>query len=369
MKTLLRRAAPVGFLWLLLPSSVAFADTPPSAWDLARDPGERERFALHVRVERLLHPPADEELQPTDNRRDAELRLEAARALLEQVDAEHSPDVRLRFDLGIVYEQLGDAQGQREDLYRRSAEVLAAALETAPDHPAATQALELLAYAYVRLDRPRDELATWRRYLARLSDDRSRVVDMMNMGEAEMRLGLVDDALDTFHEVLRICSELPGGSSTYLLTLWDIAVALDRSGDARGALDTAAKAASMAAIGSNGLPMTGRAIIARDPKVFFVPEWEREWYLALASSAAARDEKDPRDASTLWLDAEHHWDVYVARSSAASARVDGAGGAIRDPWLPIARLRREHAHVERIAAQKRGARLPARRGDRTWTID
>jgi tetratricopeptide (TPR) repeat protein len=337
----------------LLAASPTRADTPPTTWDLARDPAERARWALHVRVQQMLAPPAGDELPPLELRRGYELQLEHACAMLEAADAEHSPDVRLRFDLGIVYEQLGERQ-ERADRYQRAIDVLAPALASAPEHPAATLALERLVYAYARLDRPQDELASWRTLIPRLTDDRSRVVDMMNMGEAEMRLGLVDDALGTFREVLRLCGDLPNAgvtNSTYVLTLWDLAVALDRSGDPGGALSTAAKASSMTAIASTGLPMTGRTIIARDPAVFFVPDWEREWYLALAASAAARDARDAHDAVALWAEAEHHWETYVLRSSAAGNR---------DPWLAIARLRRDRVQSQLRAAEKRASKLPRR---------
>ena len=347
----------------IAPAGAARADTPPGVWDFARDPAERQRWVLHVRVQNLLHSPESDDSQPLGMVRDTEIHLELARALLEQADAAHSPDVRLRFDLGIVYERLGDAQ-QRDDMYQLAVDVLAPALDAAPDHPAGATTLQYLAYAYAHLDRPTEELIAWRRYLPKVTDDRFRVVDMMNMGEAEMRLGLVEDALGTFREVLRLCGELPNSTasnSTYVLTLWDLAVALDRSGDPAGAIDTAAKASSMVTIGSTRMPMTGRWIIARDPAVFFVPAWERDWYLALGSSAAARDASDVRDAAAMWADAERHWEAYVTRSSASGQA---------DPWLAIARVRRDRTRSARVRAEKRAAQMPRKpRAEPTWQAD
>ena len=121
----------------------------------------------------------------------------------------------------------------------------------------ASEAFADLALAYAKLNRPREELATWRRYIPRIVDDRARVGAMMNMGEAEMRLGHVDDALGTFREVLRLCGDLPNSGnvgSTYVLTLWDVAVALDRSGDPGEAIDNAAKASRMMVIDSGSRP-------------------------------------------------------------------------------------------------------------------
>jgi tetratricopeptide (TPR) repeat protein len=339
---------------LLGVASRARADTPPGSWDYARDPEERARWALHVHVQQYLFLVGGEEMSDEQRRRVHELQLEHARALLEGADAEHSPDVRLRFDLGAVYVQLANLQ-RDVTLYERALAVLAPAVDAEPDHPASTAALYNLADAYAHLDRGPQELATWRRHLARLSDDGERVVEMMNMGEAEMRLGFVDDALGTFREVLHLCGELPNtGGSTYVLALWDLAVALDRSGDPRGAVEAAAKASNIMVYPSNRHgPVSGRKLIAPppdgDPAVFFAPEWQRDWYLALGAMAAAGAAHDAREQAAQWADAEAHWDVYVAGAS---------GGGATDPWLAVARKRREQVHTERIAAEKRAAKLP-----------
>jgi tetratricopeptide (TPR) repeat protein len=353
----------VAALCVLVVARPAHADTPPNAWDLARDPPARDRWTLHVRVERLLAPPAGDDEGAPNWRRDVELRLEAARAMLEQADAASSPDVRLRFDLGRVYYGLGDRQGGRDDLYQKALAVLVPALDEAPDHPAATEALATLVYAYAKLNRPHDELAAWHRYIPRLADERSRVVAMMNMGEAEMRVGQIDDALGTFREVLRICGELPntsGISQTYVLGLWDVAIALDRSGDPHGALDAAGKARQMGVMGSGGMLVNGSALIASDPSVFFVPAWEREWYLALDAMAGARDTHDAREAAALWGEADRHWETYVERSSTTGSS---------DPFLRVARMRREQVHAKRLEAEKAVAKLPKRPERRVPWID
>ncbi len=344
-------------LFLIIPALVAAhragrADTPPGVWDLAKDPEERGRWALHVRVERLLHRRVVDDALPSEQRRDEELRLEAARAMLEEAGAAASPDVRLRFDLGIVYERLATLLG-RDDLYERVVDVLAPAIEIAPDHPGNTFALEALVETYAKLDRPREEVAVSRRYIARLPDDRSRALTMMNMGEAEMRLGRLDDAMGTFRNVMQICGTLPNSStrnSTYALTLWDLAVALDRSGDARAALDAASKATHLTwdEMGPMGLPhnVTGWDAIRDQQNVFFVPDWEREWYLGLGDAAAAGAEQDARTAAALWASAEAHWETYVSRAVASR----------EDRWLAIGRLRHDRAHGERVLAEQRAAK-------------
>jgi tetratricopeptide (TPR) repeat protein len=336
----------------------AWADTPPSVWDLAKDPLERERWALHVRVERLVHRPVPDDVPPSVQRRDEELRLEAARAMLEQAGAEQSPDVRLRFDLGVVYEHLATIE-QREDLHRRVVDVLVPALDGAADNPAATEALESLVYAYAKLDRPREELATWRSYIVRLSDQGVHLASsMMNMGEAQMRIGRLDEAIATFRNALHICATLPnssGSNATHALTLWDLAVTYDRSGDPRAAIDAAAEAMEFrwkepAPFGQMR-DVTGWDAIQDHVNVFFVPEWEREWYLALGYAASARAEKDARLAGQLWAQAEAHWGTYAAHAEAAGAD---------SRWLAISRLRRDRARAERSFAEQRAAKVPPR---------
>jgi tetratricopeptide (TPR) repeat protein len=326
-------------------SGVAWADTPPSAWDFARDPDARARWVLHERVRRLLHAPPDEETPiPIVRAEQMELRLEAARALLEEGHAADSPDVRLRFDLGAVYFQLGDRQ-RRPDLYEAAARVLAPAVETAGDDSGLTEALEILAFAYAKLNRPREELAAWRRYIPRIVERMDplesgpyRVLSMMNMGEAEMRLGHVDDAIATFREVVRICGTMPNSpliSQTYVLDLWDLAVALDRSGDPQSAFQTMEQV--IQAMGGDAL-----RLIESDT-VFYVPAWERDWYVALYKMARARTEHDPKLVHDYWANAEGVWDDYITGAS-----VDG-----KDPWLAIAKVRRERVHREVEAASKR----------------
>jgi len=94
-------------------------------------------------------------------------------------------------------------------------------------------------------------------------------------------------------------------------------------------------------------------MIQNQDEVFFVPEWERSWYLALGFAAGASTAHDPRVAAMSWAEAERLWQGYIDSATAA-------GG--KDLWLPIARARRDHAKAEVLAAQKRAASLPIRPG-------
>jgi hypothetical protein len=345
----------------------ARADTPPNGWDVARDPAMRDRWALHVKVQRIVDDPFPEGVEGVARLRAVETRLEEARVLLETAHAGESPDVRLRFDLGVIDEELA-SDSRRIDLHKRAVEVLAPAVQQAPDNPGATRALSSLVIAYAHLDEPQKELAAWALYLPRLDDDRERIEPMMNMGEAQMRVGQLEDALWTFREVLRLCGSVPNSTAvnmTYALTLWDLALALDRSGDFGTALDTAARAGAHKWLRQTGPALieteTGWDVIADDRQVFFVPAWERDWYIALGKAAEGHAAKDPRDAVKSWALAVQHWTTYVNEST--HSKPD-------DRWLPLARARLEYARAEHDAAEKRAAKLPPRpeRDPRPWRL-
>ena len=302
-----------------LASREALADTPPSRWDIAKDSGARTRYELHVRVRELLL------LDRQIGRSMRTAALERARAILEDAHAGTSPDVRLRFDLGEVYFELGH--------HDRAIAVLGEALAQAPDHPAATEARISLAYAYAKLGRSKEERASYQAYLAKITDDRLRALAILNMAEAEMHLGDLEESIASYKEALEIATHLPNSASsseTAVLALWGLAVALDRSGDAAAAREQARLAGQMD---------PGELIIGHGVNVFFVPEYEREWYLALAEMAHARDAKKPEDVFVASSRALDHWTKYV----------DAAGD--KDRWIALAR-----AHQLRAAAAGRAAR-------------
>jgi tetratricopeptide (TPR) repeat protein len=350
----------------LFPRAAA-ADTPPNAWDVAKDPAARDRWTLHEKVEKKVNDPFPEGVEGIARLRLVESRLEEARLLLESAHAADSPDVRLRFDLGVIDEELA-SDSRRLDLHKRAVEVLAPAIQMAPDDPGATRALASLVIAYAHLDEPQKELAAWALYLPRLTDDRERNEPMMNMGEAQMRVGQLEDALWTFREVLRLCGSVPNSTAvnmTYALTLWDLALALDRSGDFGSALDTALRAGAHKWLRQTGPALieteTGWDVIVNDREVFFAPAWERDWYIALGNAAEAHAAKDPRDAVKYWALAVQHWTTYVNES--AHTKPD-------DRWLTLARTRLDYARTEHDAAAKRAAKLPPRpeRDSRPWRL-
>jgi hypothetical protein len=170
----------------------------------------------------------------------------------------------------------------------------------------------------------------------------------VNLGEAEMRLGDLDRAAAEFRLAIITCEQLAGAASLdaeYALALWDLGVVLDRSGDASAALQVVrrAKAWTWLELGPLGASnrVTGWDVIRDHVDVYFVPAWEREWYLAMGETADADAAPDDIATVHMWTAAEEHWQAYLS----------GAGAAGR--WTATARIRLEHARARRIECEER----------------
>jgi len=313
-----RAAAAIVSLALAALAPPAAADTPPNAWDRAKDPAARDAYEIHLEVRPLLFR------APIASDRDYTRNLERARAILEDADAAHSSDVRLRFDLGEVYEGLGR--------HAQALAVLQAALAIAPDHTAAEQAWLDLAYALAHLDRPREERAAYEQFLARSTSEYSRAIAVLNLAEADMRLGDLDDAIAGYRQAVQLSAALPNDAKTGILATWGLAVALDRAGDPQGSAVEARLAVGMD---------SSDQIIGDRVGVFFVPAYERLWYLALGSAERARQAADARTALAFWQRTESLWASYVAQADP------------KDRWARLARAHLDRARTERALAEKR----------------
>jgi tetratricopeptide (TPR) repeat protein len=306
-------------------AGVARADTPPGIWDVAKDPPARARWQLHVNVTELFML-ARKLGDDTEGLKGAV--LGRARGLLEEAHAADSPDVTLRFDLGMIYYEL-----ERHDLAVR---ILEPAVAMAPDSPGAVRALESLAFSYAKLDRPKEERRAYERYLAVQNDVGARATTMLNLAECMMRDGDLDEAVAEYEEAYEYAIHATVDLGITLpLVVWGQAVVLDRAGERHEALAKATFATQLD---------PGEAIITRHPSVFFVPAYEREWYLALGATVHANEAKGGRDALARWTEVEGHWQKYVA-----AARAD-------DRWLPIAKAHLARATVKREAAERAAAK-------------
>ncbi len=327
----------------------AHATTPPSPWDIVRDPQARPRYELHAFVSRLFAA-RDEGRRLQSDSELADTYVATARDVLEAADAEHSPDPQLRFDLGHVYQMIGDRHQDPAD-FRRAATVLESAIALAPDHPAAEDALLWLATCYARTDTVK-EVDAYERLLAVAESPRTRAVAYLNRSEAQMRLGHLDKAV----EDARYAVELDASPSDTALANMDLAVELDRYGDGYGAL-RAAEA------GVQGLPHVVTMLLddGDDKSVFFVPDYDKHWYRAVALSVLARAcdvsacidsvltaelhllplwPRGPQElrAAGFWRLATLEWGSYLRVADQST------------PWIPLARRREAEAKKKLIAA-------------------
>ncbi|WP_394838794.1 tetratricopeptide repeat protein [Pendulispora rubella] len=307
------------FVALGAAGSPARADTPPNPWDVAKNPQMRGTYEVHVR--------ARERMIQTDSlplgRLERDKRYEEARAILEEAHAAESPDVRLRFDLGTVYESL--------NRHAAAAAVLEKALAMAPDHPAAEDAWLMLAYAYAHGNQPLKEREAYVKYLQRATYGSGRVTATLNLAEAEMRLGHLEEAISGYREAIQLATLVPSAGDTGVLAVWGLAVALDRHGDTSGAMAEAKWATEI----------DHRRVIEDTVNVFFVPEYERLWYFGLREMALGRGGKNALESALHFRRAESMWSEYVDKADPA------------DPWRSRARIHRDSVKKEREEAERR----------------
>lgn len=319
--------------------AAARADTPPSRWDRVRDPEVGKTYRLHVEVQRrLARDDADlvSRFSPA-----IESQKDRARAMLERENADRSADVRLRFDLGRVYLELGSSQGRTYHV--KAAEVLKAALAMAPDHPAAEEGWLNLAFACGHLGDHECEKKAYVEVLRRQTEDMRRATPSLNLAETEMHLGNLEQAIEGYRETLRLSGRFPS-RETGPLAVWGLAVALDRSGDSVAGEKEARFALELER------SMGGASSLLRSTGVFFVPAWEIHWYEGLGASAQAKVTTNPSEAVRLWRFAEQSYASYVR-----------LGEPARDRWVPLAKLRHAAAKAEREQAEKRRPKVPAGR--------
>ncbi len=322
----MRRALVVLLLALCLDSTRARADTPPSVWDRAVDPLAGERYRLHVRVSELMEQ-AGRPSYPLHA-----LLLERARSELEQAGAAASPDPLLRFDLGAVYFSL--------NRYADALEVLEPALAMAPKSTSSADAWLELAFAAAHLDRSELELKGYDEYMALGVGTRDDLTVLSNRAEAEMRLGNLDDAIEGYREVIDRAEHRFGVEPAIgVLARWGLAVALDRNNDAAEADHEAFEAEQRDA---------DEDFIGDHDSVFFVPEYERDWYYAVGRTQHAKHETDPERQLACWSAVVDTWTDYVSRA------VKG------DRWVALARAHLADAEREQKAAAVRASKARPR---------
>lgn len=321
-------------LALLLVAAPAAAETPPSAWERARDPEAAVAYDVHEQVQRRLALlMADEESIPRGSDRERDLR--AVLPILQHAQAETGKSALLRFDLGFVYMALKN--------YPRAAEIYRGAVRDFPDHPGTEQGWLRLALACGHLGDNACERAAYTRVLELQTEGFARITPSLNLAETQMHLGNLREAVEGYREVVRLSGHYPA-RETGPLALWGLAVALDRSGD-RVEAERAAKLAA------DVEHLSGKSKLLHDVETaFFEPAWEISWYDAIGFVVQAKAAPTARDAARLWAEAEKSYGDFVKRGTPAN-----------DRWAPIAKARLAQVQLERKRAEERAAREPAPR--------
>jgi tetratricopeptide (TPR) repeat protein len=259
-------AAPV------VPTPISSAPSDRSLWSRAKEPGRpvgkpfKSTDEIHRTVATWYR---DASVGP--NIRDpmggvlSYSRLRGARDLLEAHGAATSDDPRLRYDLGFVLAKMEDWKG--------AAFALDAATRFAPHHPFSEDGFFELGVSHAHLGRHVEEERAYLEALSRTDRRFGRSILLSNLAESRMAQGRLRDALDAVEESLVYDADNPAAH-------WNHAILLDRVGDGLGAIVAADRA-----IASDPDLLYIRAV--EGSGTFFEPDYEREWYLALASLAAA----------------------------------------------------------------------------------
>lgn len=143
-----------------------------------------------------------------------------------------------------------------------------------------------------------------------------------NLAEVTMMSGDVQSAVQHYERAVALYRRAGVGSD---LALWGLAVALDRLGEHRSAVDRAREA----------LSHTGGSMqTLRSPSVFFEPEYELHWYEAIGHEALAEMHASAEDRAAYLRLALESWRQFLEASAGESR------------WEDIARR-----NVERIRAE------------------
>ncbi len=278
----------------------------PNAWEVAKDPKLIDEFAVHVQARRFLIEA--EELRQADNGMDVisgeakalrENTLARARAMLSEAIRKGENDPRLQFDLGEVLQQ--------EDRNEAAAGVLEKALAQSPNADGAHSAWLTYAFANSKMDRPDDERRGYEKFLDAEPDPNRRAVPMLNLAEANMRSHRLTESIEGYREVEQLSASTPGSTETGVLAVWGLAIALDRQGDARGAAEQARMASRM----DPENPLRLKRPIIDSSSVYFVPAYEKFWYLALAATEDAKQAANAEASARAWGHTVALWKAYV----------------------------------------------------------
>jgi len=317
---------------LLLGAPPASAD-PPSIWARTRRPDLDRRAELlaeaeglqlkyhHLHSTRSRHAFDRQEIESL-----SQLYLTRASILLEEAGVRTGSDLFARYQLAEVYGFLGKPA--------KSAEVLESIVRASPPPVLRARAHAQLAVDYAHLSRVEDEITQYGEALRDQSIPHERSRLLANRAEAYMLLGDITAAVDGYRAALALLTTdhmIFGSGPT---TLWGLAVALDRSGDLEGGLESVRLARSYDAQDEQ---------LSNEHGWFFLPDYDRHWYGALGHWMVARKTDMGSVRVDAYARAVADWEAYVAK----------AGAAPDDKWVALARVRLAQCKKERAELLRR----------------
>jgi tetratricopeptide (TPR) repeat protein len=315
-------------------ASPAPAAASPTIWALARSPSLAQREALLAEAESLLIKYRQAgRLRIGDSAATiAKLYLRRTRELLEQAGAATSADPLVRYELGEVTHLLGDdavAQKLLESVVHA---------EGAPA-PILAEAYSQLAEAYTRVGRYEDEIKAYDKALTFEPHALARARLLANRAESYMTLGDLGPAIDGYRSALSLLTTLGEMARMGPTTLWGLGVALDRSGDLEGGLESIRIARTYDSLDHE---INGEGW-------FYVPTYDRYWYQAIGHWSAARHAELKAARAERYGRAIDNWQEYIDRAPSG------------DRWALIARARLKQCEKERDERIKRPpGSLPAK---------
>ncbi|MEO7111923.1 MAG: hypothetical protein ABI183_15880, partial [Polyangiaceae bacterium] len=200
----------------------------------------------------------------------------------------------------------------QEDRNEDAEFVIGTALAANPNAEGAHSAWLTYAFACSKLDRPDDERRGYETFLANEPNADKRAVPLLNLAEANMRSHRLTEAIEGYRDVEALSAAVLGGTETGVLAVWGLAVALDRQGDTRGAAEQARIVSRM----DPESPLRLKRPIIDSDSVYFVPSYEKFWYLALAATEDAKQAGTAEESAREWTHTVALWRAYVEKAQA-----------------------------------------------------
>jgi len=304
------------------------APDPPTAelWREVRSPGWlRSRVLLRQGRERLAT--AGRAQVFGRNESFVQAHFASACARFERARGLAPTDPEATWYLASCFQLLAQQRGD-DGLRERALALFHRLRELDPDYLAELVASRL-ALLHTHAGRFEAATAEHDRALRRSLDPTRDWTELANLAESEMLTGALPRAVALYERSLEL-AQRNGSDATVgkdhlwvgVLSLWGLAVALDRLGERGAALERAEQAMGV----GSGLAALR---VLRDEQVFFEPREEVYWYEALGFEALAR--RDPERAAEHREEARLRWYRYLR-----------AGGD-DSPWADLARW-----HIARL---------------------